>query len=173
MTGEPTTVDLFVRSLSPVGARAEPSKAIDRLDALVGTGRIERYSVYVTGDEVRLSSEVPVHERREFVLDRIAAFRSWAAERGVTLDAFDRREVSTLTGRRYTVLGLPVMALAESVGGDLGCVAPCSTDDRTVTVEDRLEALERDYGGHGPRDDREPHSEERPGRLQEHDAVRS
>jgi len=173
MTGEPTTVDLFVRSLSPVGARAEPSKAIDRLDALVETGRIERYSVYVTGEEVRLSPEATAHERREFVLDRVAAFRSWATKRGVTLEAFDRREVSTLTGERYTVLGLPVMALAESVGGDLGCVVPCSTDDGVVTVEDRLEALERGYGGRGPGEDEGSPGGGTDGPIRGRDAVRS
>jgi len=172
MTIEPVTVDLFVRSLSPVGARGRPTGTIERLRDLVETGRIERYSVYVTGEEVEISSDAPAHERGEFILDRVAAFRSWAAERGVTLDAFDRREVSTLTGERYTVLALPVMALAESVGGDLACVAPCSTDDGVVTVADRLESLERD-DGHGPRDDRDTRSEERTGRLRGHDAVRS
>jgi hypothetical protein len=146
MTGETLTVDLFVRSLSPVGARARPSATVDRLRTLVEAGRIDDYSVVVWGRAVDLSSDATEREREDIVLDRVAAFRSWAADRRVTLDGFERQEVSTMTGETHTVLTLPVMVLAESVGDELACVVPCTTDGGVLTVEDRLESLEDGVG---------------------------
>lgn len=142
MTTEPFTVDLFVRSLSPVGARGRPPETIERLRSLTEAGTVDDYSVTVWGREIGLSSEAASEERERLVLDRVTALRSWAAEQGVTLDASERQEVSALTGETYTALTLPVMVLVESAGDDLTCVTPCTTDGGVLTVEDRLESLE-------------------------------
>jgi hypothetical protein len=155
MTTEPIAVDLFVRSLSPVGARGRPARAIERLRGLVEAGTIDEYSVTVWGKEVELSSETAVEEGEDLVLDRVAEFRSWAAERGVALDALERREVSTVTGETHTVLALPVMVLVESIGDEIGCVTPCTTEEGVLTVGDRLGSLEGRGEGSDHRGDRE------------------
>ena len=161
MTTEPIAVDLFVRSLSPVGARDRPARAIERLRGLVEAGTIDEYSVTVWAKEVELSSEAAVEEGEDLVLDRVAEFRSWAAERGVALDAFERREVSTVTGETHTVLALPVTVLVESVGDEIVCVTPCTTDNGTLTVDDRLVALEEIDDEPGPRGNREASRKDR------------
>lgn len=173
MATEPVTADLFVRSLSPVGARGRPPEAIERLRSLVEAGTIDDYGVTAWGKEVDLSSDAALEERERLVLDRVAELRSWAAERDVALDAFDRREVSTLTGERHTVLTLPVMVLVESVGGEPVCVAPCTTDDGVLTVEDRLESLEVRDADSEHRGDREASREDRRSGPSEYDPVPS
>lgn len=173
MTTEPITVDLFVRSLSPVGARGRPAGAIERLRSLVGAGTIDDYSVTVWGKEVELSSDVAREEREELVLDRVAALRSWAAERGVALEAFERREVSTVTGETHTVLTLPVIVLVESVGDEITCVTPCRTDSGVLTVGDRLESLEGRGGGSDHRENRKPSREDRRTGREEYEPVPS
>lgn len=146
MTGEPITVDLFVRSLSPIGARARPGAVIDRLERLVKADVIDAYSVCVWGKEIELSSSPVREEHTDHVVAEVESFRTWAADHGVTLDAFDQREVSTITGETHTVLTLPVMVLAEAVGAELTCVAPCTTSGGVLTVEDRLESLKSEDG---------------------------
>lgn len=141
MPGEPITVELFVRSLSPAGARDRPSTLVDRLEALAEAERIDDYSVFVWGREVPLSTEAG-YEHAELVLDRLGEFRSWAAERDATLDGIELREASTLTEKRYTALSLPMSALAEYADGRLVCVAPCTTDHGSLTVEERLDRLD-------------------------------
>ena len=173
MTTEPVAVNLFVRSLSPVGARGRPAGTMERLRGLVETGTIDDCSMTVWGKEVELPSDGTLEEREGPVLDRVAEFRSWAAERGVALDAFERREVSTVTGETHTVLTLPVMVLVESVGDEITCVTPCRTDSGVLTVDDRLDALEGFGDGPGPRGSREPAREDRRIGREEYDPVPS
>lgn len=176
MTTEPIAVDLFIRSLSPAGARGRPAGAIERLRSLVEAGTIDDYSVTVWGKEVEVESGVAAEEGERLVLDRVAALRSWAAERGVALDAFERREVSTVTGETYTVLTLPVMVLVESVGEEIACVAPCTTEGGVLTVGDRLGALEGLGGwveGSDRRGDREPARDDRRVGHEEYDPAPS
>jgi hypothetical protein len=142
MVGDTTRVELFVRSLSPTGARARPLVVIDRLDDLTESGRIDDYAVFVWGKEVGLSTSVAGPERTELVLDRVGQFRAWAADRNAALVGFETREASTLTGETYTALSLPVLALAEYDGEQLVGVAPCRTEHEDRTVERRIEALE-------------------------------
>lgn len=171
MTGKQLTVDLFVRSLSPTGARAGPSAAIERLEALAETETVDDFSVHIWGKEVDLSSGTAGEAREVPVLERVAAFRSWAAERGFALDAFERRTVSTLTGETYTALRLPVVVLAESVGGELDWVTPCTTESGVLTVEERLGSLEEHGEGRRPRDDRTVSREEPRGRTLHQDTA--
>lgn len=149
MSGETTRVDLFVRSLSPRGARGRPSAVVDRLEELLAAGHIDEYSVYVWGAEVGLSTPAAGAGEGRAILDRVAAFRSWADRRGVALEGFDRRETTAMTGETRTVLVLPVLALAEYADGELVGVAPRSGDG-AVTVEDRLAALSRRAEGRDP-----------------------
>jgi hypothetical protein len=137
-------VDLFVRSLSPVGARTRPAAVIEHLENMVEAGVVDTYSVCVWGKEVELSSAPGKDQHTESVVEQVESFRTWATEQGVALDAFEEREVSTMTGETHTVLTLPVMVLAESVAERLVCVTPCTTGGGVLTVEDRLESLDTD-----------------------------
>lgn len=150
MSGEPTgsagtaanrTVRLFVRSGSPTGARGRPSEVVDRLETLRREGIVCDYSVSVWGREVGLSRPTAESGDGRAVLERVAALRSWAAEAGVELDGFQRRETTAPTGETYTVLTLPAVVLAEYTDGELSSVVPHSANGRSQTVDDRLEAL--------------------------------
>lgn len=151
MSGETTSVHLFVRSLSPSGARDRPSTIVDRLEKLVDEGHVSEYHVSVWGNEVDLATSATVDGDSRAILEQVAAFRSWTDERRVTLEGFQQREVTTLTGETHSVLTLPVMVLAEYTNGELSQVAPYSDDDRIRTVDDRLAALasSTEYDSHG------------------------
>lgn len=172
MTAGPPTADLFVRSIAPVGARARPAATVERLEALVEAGILDDYTVSVWGKEVECSSDVTRRTKDDLVLGRVPEFRSWVAERGADLDAFDRREVSTATGETHTLLTLPVVTLAEYVGGDLVRVAPCTVDGDALTVEDRVEALEERGGSSRPREDERTAEGRRSVRTHGHDTAR-
>jgi len=136
------SVALFVRSLSPTETPA-PRHA-DRVRALETDGRVEAASVTVWGSEVELSARARRTPAGKCVLDRVADFRAWADERGVSMTPFfETREVSSsLTGEEYTALRLPVTCLAEYDGDELVHVAPYSTGEAICSVADRLRRLD-------------------------------
>jgi len=107
-------VELFVRSLSPDSARAPADEHLDRLRRLADRGAID-LAVTVWGREVGLSTTAARTDPGTAVLDRVAAFRAWADDQGVSVEPFFRtREVrSDLTGEAYDALVLPVACLAE------------------------------------------------------------
>lgn len=157
MPGEDTTVELFVRSLSPSGCGGRPGAVVDRLDELVEAGTVDDYSVCVWGNEVGLSTPVAGTDRGEAIVERVARLSRWAEERNATLPGFETREATwEVTGETYTALVLPVLAVAVYRGDDLRAVAPCRTADGAVhTVPDRLGTLaETAEGAHGPGDER-------------------
>jgi hypothetical protein len=135
------SVELFVRSLSP----AEPPVAdhLQRVRHLETAGQVSDADVTVWGTEVGLSTTASRTETGRLVLDRVADFRSWADELGVTMEPFfQTREVTSgLTGEEYTTLVLPVCCLAEYRGPDLVHVSPYSTGDAICSVGDRLDRL--------------------------------
>jgi len=137
------SVALFVRSLSPTETPA--SRHADRVRALEVADRVEEASVTVWGSEIELSTRARRTPTGKCVLDRIADFRAWADERGVSMGPFfETREVSSsLTGEEYTALRLPVTCLAEYDGDDLVHVAPYSTGEAICSVADRLRRLDR------------------------------
>lgn len=139
----PVTLELYVRSLAPYGSTAQLEGVLDRLDRLEETGTVARYSVEVWGRQVRPATDAPAAVPTD-VHDRLAAFRSWADSNGASLDPFfETKEVRvSFTDEAYTVVDLPVMALAEYRGDELAFVAPCVDGGATYAVADRLDALE-------------------------------
>jgi hypothetical protein len=135
------TVRLFVRSGSPSGERGRPSEIVDRLETLRREDVVREYSVSVWGREVGLSTPTTGSGDGRAVLERVAALRSWAAEAGVELEGFQRRETTAPTGETHTALALPAVVLAEYTDGALSNVVPHAAEGRTRTVDDRLEAL--------------------------------
>jgi hypothetical protein len=135
-------LELFVRSLAP--ARGPAADHARRVRALATADRVAAADVYVWGEEVGLSTTAFRTPVGKCVLDRVAAFRGWAAERDATMEPFfEARDVrGTVTGESYATLRLPASCLAEYVAGDLVHVAPIRDGSRTVTVGDRLAALE-------------------------------
>ncbi|MFC7141156.1 HTH domain-containing protein [Halosimplex aquaticum] len=143
------SVVLFVRSLSPTETPAAGHVA--RVRDLEDTGRVADASVAVWGREIELSARARRTRAGQCVLDRIADFRAWADERGVSMSPFfDARERSSaMTGEEFAALRLPVCCLAEYDGDELVHVAPYSTGDAICTVADRLDRLDRLDRGDG------------------------
>lgn len=144
------TAELWVRSFSPAGLESEHRDVYERLSALEATGAFEDVVVRTWSKEVGLSTTAARSERAGIVLDRVAAFRAWADERGVSIEPFfgTRETTSAVTGERYVARTLPVRALAEYRDGDLCHVAPHAQDGRSLTVGDRLDRI----GAAGPAD---------------------
>lgn len=140
------SLELFVRSLSPTEAPA--TDHVDRVRTFAADGRVADATVTVWGDEVGLAETPRRTATGRFILERVAALRAWAADNDVGVAPFFRtREVATtVTGETFTAMRLPVCCLAEYRDCEVVHVTPHLADDRTVTVADRLQQLERAAG---------------------------
>lgn len=139
-----TTVDLYVRSLTPQGQHATHNDVIARLDDLEAMGAIARYNVHVWGRQVAPASATGQTEAGQIICDRVAAFQRWADQAHRSLDPFfeTRAVQSAYTDETYETLVLPAVALAEYEGDDLTFVAPSTAGETVTTVHDRLDALD-------------------------------
>lgn len=149
----PRTVELWIRSFVPV-ATPRCERALECVRDLEAEGVLDDVEVGVWGREfarTTLSHRVP---QLEVIHRRLEAFEAWAETTDRDLEPFfTRRHVeSEITGEQHVRWRLPVLALAEFTGGELVHVAPCTVDDRSVDVFDRLEALANDEfdGRDGP-----------------------
>jgi len=145
MTDEQLRMELLVGSLAPHGSMAEQEALIERLESLEHS-RTAEVTVRVWGRRVCPEGPTAHTDGGRFVLDRLAAFRAWAADSDRSLEPFFREEQhrSAFTGESYPTVLLPSVALAEFRGDDLAYLTPHVADGRTVSVADRLDALERD-----------------------------
>lgn len=137
-------LDLYVRSLSPSGARAHQEAVLDRLTRLEAAGHIAGFTVHVWGKQVNTTTAAARTDAGRFILDRVSEFREWARRNGRSLGSFfETRDVaSTITGEEYTTLVLPTMTLAEYRDGTLDFVTPCTDGEVVYTVHDRLDRLD-------------------------------
>jgi hypothetical protein len=147
------TAVLYVRSLTPAGARGRQEAVIDRLRALCDRGRLGDVEVRVWGDQVGLSTTAARTEMGKRVLERIAECREWADATGRSLEPFFERKErsSSITGESYTALDLPLFLLVEYRDGAVRHAAPCQRDASadTCRVTDRLATLEQGAVGAG------------------------
>lgn len=139
-----TRLELYVRSLSPAGARSRQDAVIERLAALTEREVIAGYEVRVWGSGIRPASPTARTPSGTLALEHLGAFEDWAAHNGLTLGSgFRTTEVhSVLTGETYTERTFPVLTLAQFRGPTLQRVAPCADGDTTYSVEDCLEAID-------------------------------
>lgn len=136
-------VELYVRSLAPRGVLDRQRAVVASIERLAAEGRVSGHTVRVCGREIPATGAGTTTDFGDFLLDRIAAFSSWADRNDYSLGRlFDERTLdSSLTDEHRETVAVPVMALAEYEGADLRFVAPCSADGTTITVRDRLEEL--------------------------------
>lgn len=135
-------IELCVRSLTSRTDRAQ-GQAIDRLRRLEATGAIDGLSIRIWGEEVALSTTAVETDRGRDILQRVGAFREWAAHNDVSLSPFfeSREKTSRITGEEYATLRLPTLVMVEYADGDVVHVAPHEGDSGVYTVEDRLASL--------------------------------
>jgi len=136
-------VELNVRSLASRTGDGVQERAVEALRRLEADGAVASFAVRVWGEQVGLSTTAVETERGQEVLERVGAFRAWANRNGVSLEPFfdARATTSRITGEEYTVLCLPVAAMAEYEGGDLAYVTPHEDDGVVRTVGGRLDVL--------------------------------
>ena len=127
------TMGLAGRRLDAIESRARELAATDAVDELAVT------------EVERTPSLGPQGPRDRRALAAFEQFREWADENGVRLHpAFDTRECySWETGRRYTALVVPVVALAVYEDDDLVAVYPHGIDPHR-SVFDGLREVETD-----------------------------
>jgi hypothetical protein len=150
MSGETATsrtLELYVRSLSSSTTGIRLESIIDRLKSFVAAGHINDYTVTVWGERVSTDGAVSRTDQGGLIHHRIAEFRQWASNHGVTLEGgFDTRTVhSSITGETHEYITLPSVALAARRDGDLEWVVPSSDSSGMTTAMDRLEALTNDW----------------------------
>lgn len=143
-TADGIRLELYVRTLSPPGARTRQEQVIDRLQRLEDEGHIDDFYVKVWGKQIDPTTNAAETEQGEFILNRIAEFQQWSLVSNTTLESFyeTREQSSSITGKDHTSIVLPKMGLAEYHGSELEQVAPVSEDDETYTVIDHLNDLE-------------------------------
>lgn len=139
----PTTLALFVRSLSPRGHREQQDAVFRRLDQLESDGVVSETTVQVWGAHLSPSIAERTETGRE-ICDRIDCFRDWATANNMSLGSFFSADPvrSDLVDEEYARVQLPSMTLAEyDDAGEVQFVAPCTDGDTLYTVMDRLDAL--------------------------------
>lgn len=145
---EPLIASLFVRSLSPEGARAEQDRVVERLRGLSDSGVLAEFSLSVWGSRLQPASARRTQAGRE-VLDTIDRFEAWADRQEPSRSlCFALREprtpiadTSPTASDREPELVLPVMCLAITEHDRLRCVAPWREGSKVHTVTDCLDAL--------------------------------
>lgn len=145
MSDTPTPrIELYVRSLLPNGAHERQEAVIDRLQELDREDEIAGFSVIVWGKQIARDTAAAHTEEGEYILNRVADFKSWALANNVSLESFYQTQKieSEVREESYTAITLPVMGLAEYHDSELQHVAPCTEGDVVHTIMDRLERLE-------------------------------
>ena len=142
---DPVRLELYVRTLSPPGARTRQEAAIDRLQHLSERDVVEDAHVQVWGRRIDPTTNAAETDQGRFILNRIAEFKQWALANNTTLgSSYETREQSpSITGTEHTTLVLPKMGLAEYHGTELYQVTPCTEPDGGVSVTDHLDDVER------------------------------
>jgi hypothetical protein len=151
-TSDDIRLELYVRTLSPPGARSRQEEAIDRLQRLEEDGHINDFHVQVWGKQIDPTTKAADTEQGRFILNRIAEFKQWALTENTTLDSFYQtsRKSSSFTGEEHTTIVLPKLGLAEYHGSELEQVVPCTEGDSVRGVFDHLDDLERRAAGKQP-----------------------
>lgn len=138
--------ELYVRSLRPAGLTTHQEAVFDRLDSLTDLGVLTEWRVRVWGRRAPATVEDTKTKAGADALERVDAFREWAAHNGRSLaNTFDVREVdSSITGERYRAIVFPTHLLVEYEDDQVACVTPHADGTEVITVSDRLAALEAD-----------------------------
>ncbi|MFB6179925.1 MAG: HTH domain-containing protein [Halorientalis sp.] len=146
---DPIRLELYVRTLSPAGARARQEAVLDRLKRLEADGHIDDWYVKVWGNRIDPTTTAAETDQGQFILNRIAEFKQWALAENTTLESFyqTHEQSSSITGEDHTNIVLPKMGLAEYHGTELQQVAPCTTGDEVYSVGDHLDDIEHRLAG--------------------------
>ncbi|SEM98586.1 hypothetical protein SAMN05216388_100184 [Halorientalis persicus] len=142
---DPIRLELYVRTLSPPGARTRQEQVLERLQRLEDEGHVDDFYVKVWGRQIDPTTKAAETDQGEFILNRIAEFKQWALANNTTLESFyqTHEQSSSITGQDHTTIVLPKMGLAEYRGGELAQVAPCTDGDDVHSVVNHLDDLER------------------------------
>ena len=136
LTGESEGVRMVLWTRRPVcGPRTD---VIDRLSSLHTEGVLADFTVETWPDEVAISE----HTEHARVVEVYKEYLLWAEEHDLSITPpFERRTATSLVGGREDVLTVPIMCLAVYDDG-LSGVYPCTSEHRTWSVSDYLDAYE-------------------------------
>jgi len=133
-------LELHARAKLPPPATRQSERLYDRLRELAdrpGVGSVDR---------AEWATRVPVADCERELRDTYLRFERWADRAGVSLQPFfgTRECFSAERGEWVDWLVLPALCLAVSDGESMVAVYPHGDGTETRTVEDGIEALERD-----------------------------
>lgn len=133
-------LELFLRAQLDFGAQRQQRKVIDHLTELEESGQIDDFDVTVWGREISPDGPLQGTEFHDRLLDRVHQFEEWADKNGVStkFTFYHREATSRLIDDSYTVIGLPVICLAEYEGDELCGIYPCHEGGELCTVHDFL-----------------------------------
>lgn len=149
-TPDDVRLELYVRTLSPPGARSRQDEVLERLERLEEEDPVEDVFVKVWGKQIDPTTKAADTDQGQFILNRIAEFQQWALANNTTLESFYQtsEQSSSITGEEYTTIVLPKMGMAEYHGNELAHVSPSTTgEDDVFRVGDHLEQIERRLTG--------------------------
>lgn len=130
-------LELYVRSLAPVGGEPSRAETMERVRVLAEHGNVDDFEVVVWGQAIPVDLDHPL-------VDRVAQFRAWAADHHATLVGVEDRQAGSLVDEPRQVTTLPTVALAEYQDGELAAVTPHERDGAVRTVADHVGALALD-----------------------------
>lgn len=144
-TGDDINLELYVRTLTPPGARSRQEDVLERLEHVEEADPVDDVFVKVWGKQIDPTTRAADTDQGQFILNRIAEFQQWALANNTTLESFyqTHEQSSSITGEDHTTIVLPKIGLAEYHGNELHQVSPCTQNDGVFNVGDHLEDLER------------------------------
>lgn len=136
-------IEVYLRSLAPVGTHDAYHDILNRLD---GLSTVDDVTVSIWGrricqDETFTRTDVGRH-----LLDRIAQFEEWGSEYGASSSSFfEERDVSSsITETEFSVVVPPEMCLAIRTDSALAGVFPTEFGNESYSVMNFLDAAERE-----------------------------
>lgn len=136
-------IDVFVRSLSPpLGVRERQERLLEQLSDLQSSDVIDTYRVNLWGGGVCLCDVCSGVSVAESMLDNVATFEEWAADKDNVELPFERTTVkSEMTERTVRNLDVPAICLGIYSDSMLSGVFPCQVAGEQITVTDYVTTL--------------------------------
>lgn len=142
--GVESRIELFVQTLAPVENYDSQGRLVSALTDLRDEDALGDLSLTVWGNRICTDGELSTVDSGKHIVDSIADFYSFAAEKDVGISPFFRTRTvdSSMSGQRFKSIVPPSQCAAMYQNGELVGVFPCVIDGDAYSVRDAIEQLQ-------------------------------
>lgn len=142
--GVESRIELFVQTLAPVENYDSQGELVSALTDLRDEGSIGELCLTVWGNRICTNGELSTIDSGKHIVEAIADFYSFAAERDASISPFFRTNTvdASMSGQSFKSIVPPSQCLALYQRDELVGVFPCVIDEETYSVRDAVEQLQ-------------------------------